>query len=263
MPLKPSGPPALSLPPPACLAVVCSAPTTCAGPRFSSGVVCVIHPHPHPRSGSHRTANSWRPAPRALTAPRARVLPSPLLSSPAAALVADALLQPFVFAGCEQGVAVASDGPNINPDAEIGAADFRAANDSSSPELSLRCVLVRADVPREAAGVSKGLAACVARVGLVAGVHPKVHRELAGRRKGLAACVARVGLVARVHPKVRSEGTGLSEGLAACVTGEELVAGVHPGATSGLRGCTDQDCGARHWRGRPPARARGGKRFVY
>jgi hypothetical protein len=196
--------------------------------------VCNPPPPPPPLrlapDGKLLAARTARPHCSARSCPS---LSSPLLS--AAALVADALLQPFVFAGCEQGVAVASDGPNINPDAEIGAADFRAANDSSSPELSLRCVLVRADVPREAAGVSKGL----------------------------AACVARVGLVARVHPKVRSEGTGLSEGLAACVTGEELVAGVHPGATSGLRGCTDQDCGARHWRGRPPARARGGKRFVY
>jgi len=32
-----------------------------------------------------------------------------------------------------------------------------------------------------------------------------VHRESAGLREGLAACIARVGLVARVHPKVHRE----------------------------------------------------------
>ena len=55
-------------------------------------------------------------------------------------------------------------------------------------------------------------------------MYQKVLREIAGRRKGLAACVAREGLVARVHPKVRSEITGRREGLAACVAREGLVA---------------------------------------
>ena len=68
---------------------------------------------------------------------------------------------------------------------------------------------------REVAGIREGLAACVAGVGLVAGVHPKVPRECAGRREDNAACVARVGLVAGVHPKVPREFTVALECLAA------------------------------------------------
>jgi len=47
------------------------------------------------------------------------------------------LLQPFVFAGCEQGVAVASGGLNIKPDAEIGAADFRFVPERFVPRTIL------------------------------------------------------------------------------------------------------------------------------
>jgi hypothetical protein len=70
----------------------------------------------------------------------------------------------------------------------------------------------------------EGLAACVARVGLVARVRPKVRRERFSCREGLAACVAREGLDARVHPKMRREIARLRGCLAECVAGVGLVA---------------------------------------
>jgi hypothetical protein len=68
---------------------------------------------------------------------------------------------------------------------------------------------------REGTGLREGLAACVARVGLVARVHTKVLREGAGRQEGLASCVAGVGLVAQVRPEVLREGAGRREEIAA------------------------------------------------
>ena len=46
-------------------------------------------------------------------------------------------------------------------------------------------------------------------------MYPKVPRRRAGRRQGLAACVAGVGFVARVHPKVRRYGARQCAGLSA------------------------------------------------